>query len=113
QPRWSARAQVPRPQYQQAEEWSEVERPRRVLVPVLIVLCILLLAALIGLGLWLALREPPPSQPVPPASPTTTPPAPTTTQPPPTTQVPSPTSAPPSSVFVPVPPVAGMSVEDA
>src|SRR5690606_39285334 len=60
-PKWSARAQVPSRQFEeQAVDWSELEPPRRrVLVPVLIVLCILLIAALIGLGLWLALRQPP------------------------------------------------------
>lgn len=114
-PKWSARAQVPSRQYdEQAVEWTEVDQPRRrVLVPVLIVLCILLIAALIGLGLWLALREPPEPEPVPPPVPTTTtsPPAPTTQAPPPTTEAPAPTTSAP--LFVPVPRVAGLPLDQA
>ena len=93
-PRWSARAQVPQHDLDEDaygyDTWTQVEeeQPQRNLVtPALIALCVLLLAALIALGVWLALRdrEPPPVTPTTPvpssAPPTTTPPAPTTTPP--------------------------------
>jgi hypothetical protein len=109
-PRWSARAHVPARDLDDdgVPDWQEVEEAERrgLVVPALIALCILLLAALIGLGVWLALRDRG-SEPVTPPSPTA--PATTTTTTPPT----STTAATTEPVNVEIPVLRGSSFEAA
>jgi hypothetical protein len=117
-PRWSARAQVRSPGGDPtADDWEEsIDQPGPgVLTPMLITLGVLLLLGLVGVGVWLVLRD----QEVAPVGPTTssaattvptTSAAPTTTTtPPPTTTAPPPTGA----VAIPVPDVAGATFADA
>ncbi|MGE5156455.1 MAG: PASTA domain-containing protein [Betaproteobacteria bacterium] len=114
-PRWFARAQVPTPgsggaEYE-AADWDGRERPPRSVMPALIALAIVLLLAIIGFGLWLALHNKNA-----PTTPITTPPTQATTRPqttapttaPPTT-TPPPTTAPPTTApaLIPVPNVVG------
>ena len=95
-PRWSARAQVP----QRADEEEMVPGwdgppPRSFAVPVLIITCVLLLLALVGLAVWLVARgrdggpTTPPTVTSTPTTPFTSatsgPPTTPTTTPPPTT----------------------------
>lgn len=114
-PAWSGRAGVPtRPAaYPEpgAEWYAEEQAGRRWWMPILLGILALLLLALIGLGVWLALRAAernPAPAPSPTAVPTTAPrtsAAPSTTAPsssPPTTP-PS-----PSSAEVPMPPLVGL-----
>jgi eukaryotic-like serine/threonine-protein kinase len=55
--RWSARAKVPtHPADADAWDVRVVEPPRGLLLPLLIAVCVLLLAAVVALGVWLALR---------------------------------------------------------
>jgi Uncharacterized protein conserved in bacteria len=107
-PRWSARAQVPTPHVEDyMEEWVPVEPSRGVLVPVLVTISVLLLAGILGVGVWLMLdNRPQPvltetAAPTEPATTTTT-----TTRPP--TRTPSPT---PTTIMV--PPLTGETYEDA
>jgi hypothetical protein len=112
-PRWSARAGVPvgapRREVPVEQQWVP-EQPRTWWAPILIILAILVLVGLIGLGLWIAARNPSGTTPV--ASPT---PSPTASSPSPLpSPSPSPTpSASPSEVQVPVPPLRGVSLTDA
>lgn len=114
-PAWSGRAGVPtRPAaYQEpgGEWYAEEQAGRRWWMPILLGILALLLIALIGLGVWLALRAsqrtpgPAPSLTAVPTSASRTSAAPTTS--PPTTP-PSPTS-----VAVPMPPLVGLPESEA
>jgi hypothetical protein len=119
-PRWSARAQV-RPAggdddgpigYAEPAAWVEPdERPRGFFSPAVIAVLIVVLLALIGLGVWLALRGRG-AEPVP--GPTTSPTAsatPTRTTPPATTPPPEPTTPPPATIGI--PPLQGLTYDDA
>jgi hypothetical protein len=113
--RWSGRAGVPttRPAVTETETWSE-QPPRRSLMPWLIALLVLLLLALLGYGVWLAMRprSAPASLPTPATSTrTTAAPAPTTAAPappPPTTQAAPPTT---EAALAVIPPLQGLPVE--
>lgn len=114
-PAWSGRAGVPaRPAaYPEAgTEWyAEEQAGRRWWMPILLGILALLLVALIGLGVWLALRASERNggpAPLPTAVPTTAPrtsAAPATTAP---SSSPPATSASPTSAEVPMPPLVGL-----
>jgi hypothetical protein len=96
QPRWAARAQVPTPRIEDyPDEWV-TEPPRRVLFPVLLTVCVMLLLAVLGLGIWLALDDGPGPAPSATTGSSTT--AVTTSSTPPTTTT---TSATPTGITVP------------
>ncbi|MGW5671731.1 PASTA domain-containing protein, partial [Micromonospora sp. NPDC003776] len=114
-PAWSGRAGVPtRPAaYPEpgAEWYTEEQAGRRWWMPILLGILALLLVALIGVGVWLALRASQRNEgpaPLPTAVPTTAPrtsAAPATTAP---SSSPPTTSATPTSAEVPMPPVVGL-----
>ncbi|KKK06288.1 hypothetical protein LQ51_09210 [Micromonospora sp. HK10] len=113
-PAWSGRAGVPtRPAgYQEAgADWyTEEQAGRRWWMPILLGVLALVLIALIGLGVWWALRAAergPAPGPLPSAAPTTVP----QTSAAPTTAAPStapPSTASPTSAEVPMPPLVGL-----
>jgi hypothetical protein len=111
QPRWAARAQVPtRRADEYADEWV-TEPPRRLLVPVLLTIAVMLLLGVVATGVWLALTADGPPAP----SPTTTP----ATGTPTATETTSPTTTPPTTTTSPspdgiqVPDVSGQEYEAA
>jgi serine/threonine-protein kinase len=108
-PRWSARAQV-RPAGVEddapAGPWTGSpddgpERKAGFFSPAVIAVLVVVLLALTGLGVWLALRDSGPAPLPPPTSSPTASPTPTRTTPPPTTTEPEPTTPPPATVLVP------------
>ncbi|MFI7492252.1 PASTA domain-containing protein [Micromonospora echinaurantiaca] len=117
---WSGRAEVPPPRpadYQPGGgEWYAEDSGRRWWLPILWGVVVLLLLALLGAGLWLAIQsaddgtEPGPTPSVSPTRTVPTTPAPTTAEPTTRSPSPSPTSEP---VEVPVPPLVGLSQEAA
>jgi hypothetical protein len=114
EPRWSARAQVPptapvRRPMREEEQWGAApEQPPRSVLPVLIAVVAVILLVIIGLGVWLALRNRnTPTTPLTTGPPTTTAP-PTTTTPPPTTTAPPTTTTPPPTTTAPV----GITIPD-
>jgi hypothetical protein len=116
--RWAARAQVPPTGLEEGvaetEVWEGAERPPRgSLIPVLIVICLLLLAGLLALGVWLAQRDRGPGPAPLPTGVTTTPPRTTaaaTTPATPTTSTQPPTTEP---VVVVLPNLAGSDYDTA
>ncbi len=97
-PRWTARAQVPTPEVEEEVHPEWAEPPRSPLVPILVAVCILLLVALVGLGIWLIFADRAATTPTPtPTVQTATPPVTSSTRATATTT----TSVPPSPVPVP------------
>ncbi len=108
---WSARAGVPvgGPRQPAPEpQWVPDQEPRTWWAPIVIGVAILVLIGLIGLGLWIATRNP--ATPAPSASPSPTPSSPSPSPSPSRTASASPT---PTVVLVPVPSLRGVSLTDA
>ncbi|MFC4149193.1 PASTA domain-containing protein [Micromonospora mangrovi] len=106
---WSGRAGVPppRPAEQSTEWYTEEQAGRRWWMPILLGILALVLLALIGLGVWLALRaadEGPAPAPTPSLRPTTAP----TTSAAPSTPPPTTPPATTAAAQVPMPPLVGL-----
>ncbi|MGC1210458.1 MAG: PASTA domain-containing protein [Micromonospora sp.] len=114
-PAWSGRAEVPPPRpvgyREQTTEWyTEEQANRRWWMPILLGVLALLLIALIGVGVWLALRaadrgpEPSPSLSLPATTAPATSAAPTSASP----STEPPTTPPTTAAGVPMPPLVGL-----
>lgn len=106
---WSGRAGVPptRPAEQSTEWYTEEQADRRWWMPILLGILALVLLALIGLGVWLALRatdDGPAPAPTPSLRPTTAPATSAAPSTPPPTTPPATTAA----ARVPMPPLVGL-----